>query len=235
VAPDVNLCTIKVLNVLGSGSFGDVITGILLAADMHADVINMSLGAHVDLTLPGAEDLVRALQAAVDFANKRGVIVVASAGNNGIDLNEDPFITLPAEIKGVVAVGATAPFAQQNFDNIASYSNFGGKSVDLFAPGGDFLPGGDQFDLVLGPCSQYQLVLPFACAFNDYLIAAGTSEAAPHVSGAAAVVESGFPGRQINPARLETCLESSAANIGPKRIFGAGRLDVLNALSCTFN
>ena len=50
VAPDARLCSIKVLRVTGSGSFGDIITGIVVAAQSGADVINMSLGLYIDKT-----------------------------------------------------------------------------------------------------------------------------------------------------------------------------------------
>ncbi len=231
VAPDAKLCAGKVLNVLGSGSFADVIAGILWASEVvHANVINMSLGAYLDKNLPGANGLVAALESAVAVANKRGTVVVASSGNSGIDLDDDPanFMSVPAQIKGVISVGATAPYQQQNFDNLASYSNYGGRTgIKLVAPGGDQLPGGNQFDLVLSACSEYQLVLPFACGSRSYLLAAGTSEAAPHVSGAAAVVRSAHPAMTV--AGVTACLLKGVDVVGPTRIYGAGRLNVLKA------
>jgi subtilisin family serine protease len=231
VAPDAKLCAGKVLNVLGSGSFADVIAGILWASEIvRANVINMSLGGYLDKNIPGAQGLVAALELAVGVANKRGTVVVASAGNAALDLDHDPanFMELPAQIKGVISVGATAPFNQQNFDNLASYSNFGGKTgIKLVAPGGDLLPGGNTFDLVLSACSEYQLVLSFACGPNSYLLAAGTSESAPHVSGAAAVIRSAHPG--LTPAGVTSCILKGVDVVGPTRIFGAGRLNVLKA------
>ncbi len=89
VAPDARLCSIKVLRVTGSGSFGDIITGIVLAAQSGAGVINMSLGSYIDKTLPGVEGLIKVLTRAVAFARDKGVVVVASAGNDGANLNED--------------------------------------------------------------------------------------------------------------------------------------------------
>lgn len=233
VAPDASLCSIKVLKVTGSGSFGDVIAGIVTATQLGASVINMSLGAYIDRTLPGVEGLRAALRLAVRFANDKGVTVVASAGNNASNLNEDGnLIVLPGETPGVISVGATAPFQLQNFDMIASYSNFGSSGVDMFAPGGDFLPGGNQFDLVVGPCSRYQLTLPFACGTFDYLLAAGTSEAAPMVTGAAAVVQSQTTGK-VSPAKVEACLRNNTDIIGPSSVFGSGRLNVLKASQCS--
>jgi len=232
VAPDARLCSIKVLRVTGSASFGDIIAGVILAAQSGAGVINMSLGLYIDKRIPGVEGLRSVFARAVAFARDKGVVVVASAGNEGANLNEDgEMIAIPAQIKGVISVGATAPFRQQNFDMLASYSNFGNSGVDLFAPGGDFLPEGNQLDLVLGPCSHFQVTLPFECSTSDYLIAAGTSEAAPHVSAAAAVVESQLPG-PVKPTQIAECILGNTDNIGPARIFGAGRLNVLKAAGC---
>jgi lantibiotic leader peptide-processing serine protease len=232
VAPDARLCSIKVLSVTGSGSFGDIITGIILAAQSGAGVINMSLGLYIDKTIPGVEGLRSVLARAVAFARDKGAVVVASAGNDAANLNEDgDLIVVPGQVKGVISVGATAPFNQQNFDALASYSNFGNSGVDLFAPGGDLLPGGNQLDLVLGPCSHFQLTLPFECTTSDYLLAAGTSEAAPHVSAAAAVVESQFPG-PVKPNQVAECILGNTDIIGPASVFGAGRLNVLKAARC---
>lgn len=233
VAPDARLCSAKVLNVLGNGSFADIIAGIEWATANKADVINMSLGGTVDLTIPGAKDLVKLMQRAVLKANLRGTVVVASAGNDAVDMDKDPptEIILPAQLLGVISVGATAPFNQLNFDGLASYSNFGGVTgVDLMAPGGDFVSGNPD-DFVLSACSQYQLILPFACSALSYVGVAGTSESAPHVSGAAAVIRAKFP-RLSFPLLVEICLERSADNIGPRKTFGAGRLNVLDAVKC---
>ena len=114
VAPDARLCAVKVLDFTGHGSFGDVISGIVYAADQGVDAINMSLGAYIDLNQFGAKDLVRALQAAVDYARSKGVVVVVSSGNDGRDLDADAanFLEVPAPLKAGLSVGATAPPAQ---------------------------------------------------------------------------------------------------------------------------
>jgi lantibiotic leader peptide-processing serine protease len=233
VAPDARLCSGKVLNVLGNGSFADIIAGIEWATSVNADVINMSLGGTVDLTIPGAKDLVKLIQKAVLRANLKGTVVVASAGNDAVNMDKDPAneLIIPAQLLGVISVGATAPFNQINFDGLASYSNFGGVTgVDLMAPGGDFASGNPD-DFVLSTCSQYQLMLPFACSALSYVGIAGTSESAPHVSGTAAVMRAKFP-RISFPLLVQACIERSADNIGTRKIFGAGRLNVLKAVGC---
>jgi subtilisin family serine protease len=227
VAPDAKLCSGKVLDVLGSGSFADLISGIVWASHVHADVINMSLGGTVDLNLPGARDLVKLLQRAVDRATKRGAVLVASAGNDAIDLDHDPRneLVIPAQLNNVVSVGATGPVNQTHFDNLASYSNFGGRTgVDLVAPGGDVLT--DNF---LSTCSEYSLFIDCTGGIW-YIDVAGTSESAPHVSGAAAVIGSKIT--WAGPGVVAECLGIGADVIGPRSIFGAGRLNVLQSAKC---
>ncbi len=232
VAPDARLCSAKTLTVFGSGSFADLVAAINWASSNHADVINMSSGGYIDRSIPGGEQLVAFVQRAVSEAWKKGTVLVASSGNNGLDLDDDPkrFIFIPAQLQNVVSVGATAPFNQTNFDNLAPYSNFGGQTgVDLMAPGGDF-SAGNVLDFDLTVCSQYQLTLPFACGPFDYVFVSGTSESSPHVAAAAAVVRAQFP--SITPTRTVSCLLKGTDNIGPSRVFGSGRLNVAKAATC---
>jgi subtilisin family serine protease len=240
VAPKTRICAVKVLDKTGSGDFDDIITGIIFAVDAGADVINMSLGAIISTKDPGARQLIRALQRAVDFATKRGVLVVAAAGNDAINFNTAPkdLLELPAQLEGVLSVGATAPVNQQNFDLLASYTNFGARGVDVFAPGGDFVPGvsdPDGLDLILAACSNFSdpAVLGFDCR-GDYLLAAGTSFSAPHTSGEAAVMD-GQTRRPDGAGELTRCIELGADPVTGRRfdpIYAWGRIDVLGGVNC---
>ncbi len=234
VAPDAKLCSAKVLNVLGSGSFADLISAITWVREVaQGNVINMSLSGYVDLTIPGATTLVALLQRAVDRATAAGIVVVASGGNQNINLDADPanMIVLPAQLNNVLSVAATAPVNQTEFDRRASYSNYGGRTgVDLAAPGGDNAVGNSR-DLVLSVCSQYQLTLPFACGRTSFLLLSGTSESAPHVAGAAAVVQAQTGG---SAATVTRCL-TSTTDFLPRATFGAGRLNVARAAACAPN
>ena len=239
VAPDARLCAVKVLDETGSGSFAGVIAGMMHAARVGADVINLSLGAYFSKKEPGARQLVRALQRAVDFATRRGSLVVAAAGNDAINLDRDArdFIHVPSQLDDVLSVGATAPFNQTNFDALASYTNFGRTGVDVMAPGGDLLPGGDVIfgrDLVLSACSHFQRQLPFPCSQTSYVLGAGTSFAAPHAAGAAAVAESQRRSNQ-SAERLSDCVTRGADDLGRRgvdRLYGKGRVNVLGAAKC---
>lgn len=232
VAPDAILCAVKVLGVSGSGSFGDIINGILFASGNGSDVINMSLGAYVDRTAPGVSALIDALQRAINIATDRKVLVVTSSGNSAINLDEDSrnLAHIPSQLRNVISVGATAPINQQNFDLLASYSNFGGRTgLHMVAPGGDLVTGGTTIDLVLSACSRYNV--SFDCTSgNSYLFGAGTSFASPLVAGAGAVVESQLG--DLEPGVLATCIVHSSDVVGPARIYGAGRLNVASAAGC---
>ncbi len=245
VAPQSHICAVKVLDKTGSGDFDDIISGIIFATDAGADVINMSLGALISTKEQGAKQLIKALQRAVDFATKRGVLVVAAAGNDGIDFNNAPkdLLELPAQLDGVLSVGATAPINQQNFDMLASYTNFGSKGVQVFAPGGDFVEGGDPngLDLIFAACaSTTELPDLAACTTSPdfYVQAAGTSFSAPHTSGEAAVID----GETRHPDAanaLTRCIELGADPVTKRQfdpVFAFGRIDVLGGVNCrSFN
>ncbi len=233
VAPDARLCAVKVLDRNGDGTIDDVVAGVLHAAAVGADIVNMSLGATLPARAPDTRALALALQRAVLFAVQHGALVVAGAGHDGLDLDRSDAVVIPAELPGVLAVGATAPLDQANFDRLASYTNHGRTSVDLMAPGGENLitTSTDQRDAILSACSRF--IAAINCASGSvYVLGWGTSFAAPHVAGAAAVLESLIPGDQ-GGADLTTCLYRGADHpdgtpVSPR--YGRGRVNVLRAI-----
>lgn len=239
VAPEATLCQVKVLDQTGSGLLSDAIAGVIYAADAKVDVINMSFGAYFTLRDPDFRQIVQDFQRAVNYAHKKGVTLIAAAGNGdslgvGIDLATDQrsLFELPAQLDNVISVGATAPHAQQpgTFDNLATYSNFGYPGVDVFAPGGDFTDGSVIEDLIIGACSSYSD--PGCADGHTYSLGAGTSFAAPLVAGEAAIIESDTPGHK---ADLDGCIIRSSDKLSrnvPNRIFGFGRIDVLGGIHC---
>lgn len=240
VAPDADLYAVKVLNCSGSGSFGDIINGIANAYYNGADVINMSLGAYFPASAPGAAGLINAMQRIINYVTSEGVLFVAAAGNDAADLDNDgDFIVLPAQLDNVMSVSATAPYQQMNFDDLATYSNFGVSGVDIAAPGGDFLPGGI---CAFSPIFRCDLVISALSSFlapggspNFYTASAGTSFSSPMVAGAAAVLASTPSAVDSNPAAWAHCLQAGADDLGPAGIdpvYGHGRLNVIGALAC---
>ena len=234
VAPDAELCMIKVLNGNGQGTFSDLIAGIMYAAKHKVDVINMSLGAYITVQTKADVQLVVALQRAINFAVHHGTVPVAAAGNDGVNLATDSprNLAIPAQLAGVIDVGATAPVNQQNFDQITSYSNFGFPGVLVFAPGGDLVQGGQLADLILSACAA--TAVPQCAGEVTYVFGAGTSFSSPHVAGEAAVIGSDFK-HDPKVRKVAACIELTSDHptgrfIDP--LYGFGRVDVLTAAIC---
>jgi subtilisin family serine protease len=258
IAPEATLIGVKVLH-RGSGSFEQVINGIIYAATplskggAGADIINMSLGATIPENDPELPDLVKAMNKATEYAYKQGVLVIASAGNGddlgvGIDHDRVKIVTLPAQAKYVVGVSALAPegyaYGNKNYDVLASYSNYGKSIVDLSGPGGDGrYPGNEACTMTVNPPGATAVTLP--CYAFDFVLsscrggatatasvcwAAGTSMAAPAVAGVAALIV-GQRGR-MNPDALLNALARSADDLGARgfdAVYGRGRVNALRA------
>ncbi len=231
VAPEADLCAIKVLSSTGTGSFSNLIAGIVHATDVGADVINMSLGALIPVK--GFEDLVRSLQDAVDYARLRGVVVVAAAGNNRLNMDEHKdLLHIPSMLRGVLSAGATGPLNQRNFDRRASYSNYGKRGLDVMAPGGEVLVF-QRRDAIISACARFAFCSFFVCpclSGRVYLHSqVGTSFASPHTAGAVAVAKS--EGHQ----QPDHCVTTGADRItesGNDPIYGRGRINVFQAALC---
>ena len=189
------LMPVKVLSARGWGTMADVAEGIRWAADHGAQVINLSLGA------PSKSDVV---EKAVTHAYKKGVVVVAAAGNSGRSVG------YPAAYPGVIAVSAT-----DKNDAIAWFSSRG-PEVTIGAPG----VGVTQQTI----CEAGKNKCEIWGTFN------GTSMAAPHVAGAAALLV----GQGItDPDHVKATLEATATPKEDKNLFGAGILEAGKATSST--
>lgn len=170
VAPGVRLWAVKVLNSQGSGYTSGIIAGIdWVVAQGNIEVINMSLGGSGVST---------AYKDAIDKAVAKGVIVVVAAGNSDADANNYS----PAYVPSAITVSALADFdgapgglgsptcRTDQDDTLADFSNWG-SAIDIAAPGVCIL-------------STYPIEQ------GSYGTISGTSMAAPHVAGAAALLAS---------------------------------------------
>ena len=158
IAPDVTLIAVKVLSMTGSGSFESVASGIRYSADSaNADVVNMSLGAEVEPGQEGVPALLELMKRVIRDAEKKGTIVISAAGNSSLNLDAGTVVATPCE-QSTICVSATGPLLQQNFDQPATYTNYGITAIEVAAPGGNADPNDDtkyqQEDLIVGACSR---------------------------------------------------------------------------------
>lgn len=211
VAPHVTLVAVKVLNYLGSGSFEGVAAGIRHAyGPAQAHVINMSLGANVDATEEGVPALLELMARVIRAAEKNGTLVISAAGNSALDLDQGTLVSTPCE-QSSVCVSATGPLLQANFDQPATYTNYGITAIEVAAPGGnatDEEGGYVTKDLVIGACSRRSSSATLnVCRANTdgvvyfYAYAAGTSMASPHAAGTAALIKSQYPTLSVQGLR----------------------------------
>jgi serine protease len=231
LAYEAQLMPVRVLDAEGAGNSVDVAAGILWAARHGADVINVSL------QLPSRVrrcKQVRSVCKATRKAKKLGALVVAAAGNS-TGGGGRPRALFPAQAPGVVSVAAGTEGGC-----LAAYSNWG-RGVDLVAPGG----GAAKASIERRRCrddSQAVRQVSYDCFpngfcvdfqdFHDFDIRPdiGTSMAAAHASGVAALVRaSQAAGPDPSPKRLRKRLRCTARDAKPRRFYGAGLLDAARA------
>jgi subtilisin family serine protease len=205
VAYNARILPVKVLGANGQGSYENIIKGIVYAVDQGAKVINMSLAGR-----SGSQ----ALRDAVQYANRKGVVVVAAAGNSG------GAVEFPAAYdEYVIGVGAVRYDLQR-----PGYSNFG-PQVDLMAPGGDI-----SVDLNRDGYADGILQQTFKTPGTfTYLFYEGTSMAAPHVAGLAALILARNP--NLTPAMVENIMVQTAKPVGSSDQNGAGVIQAAAALA----
>jgi subtilisin family serine protease len=221
IAPEVELVLLKVLFDFGSGYFSDVIAGIVYAADVDADVINMSLGAYFPIDGREAAGLMVAISRATTYAYQMGTTVFASAGNDSADGDHDAnFVHLPSAAPHVISISATAPIGWATdpgnifLSNLASYSNYGQSVIDFAAPGGDYVYPGNELCEIAGierPCWVFDFV--FSTGNNGWYWSVGTSMASPHAAGVAALII-GANGGDMKPAHVIAEMRALSADLG---------------------
>jgi subtilisin family serine protease len=194
----VRLMGCKFLTAQGFGSTSDAITCIDYAVNKGAKILNNSWGG-------GAFS--QALFDAINNARTKGVLFVASAGNNSFNHDVTPVYPASYKLDNIIAVAAL-----DRKDRLADFSDYGQTTVHLGAPGVEI------YSSTAGSDSDYQ--------FFD-----GTSQACPHVSGVAALILSQYPGADLDELRGRILASAvPIPSLSGKTITG-GRVNAYNALT----
>jgi serine protease len=215
---------VRVLDSQGEGEASTIAEGVYFAVNHHAQVINLSLEFSPGVTASDIPELI----AALDYAHRHGVLVVAASGNEG-----HRAIAYPAHAPNVVSVGATTEDGC-----LADYSN-DGAGLTLVAPGGgsdanlvgdpncrpEGSPGRDIYQVTFTGSSLTKFGMPTGYE--------GTSMATAHVTAIAAlIIASRVIGRHPTPAQITARLRATARKLGDPgdaRLYGAGLVDAASA------
>lgn len=227
------------------------LAGVVYAADQGADVIHLAFNATFMKSLnPG---LVSAVQRAVNYAHRKGAVLVTFAGNTAAALNvpggegdydsdEDRFRLCNAA--HVICVAATGPVSAgglhgpwEDVDQIAPYSHFGRSAIDVAAPGGTRTPQALVPERAMWLLCAQTASMPgtrFAtCRARGALtaVSVGTSWSAAMTSGLAALLVARYG--KGNPALIRERILQSADDLGEPGLdlhYGRGRINMARAL-----
>jgi subtilisin family serine protease len=240
VAPGVKVSGIKVSNPGGYFYTEAVVCGFVWAAEHHVDVTNNSYYAdpwYFNCTTdPDQKALVDAITRASRYAEGKGTVNVAAAGNKNYDLAShaitdeespndgtpsdrviDPHecFDIPTQLPGVVTVAATGAKGLKS-----SFSNYGLGVADIAAPGGD------QYQPPQAPATSGLILGTLPGGKWGYM--AGTSMATPHVAGVAALIKSTHPHAPAAAVKALLYAEATATPCtDPYDINGDGKVDAV--------
>lgn len=197
----VKIMPLKFLGRNGSGNASDAIAAINYAIERKSSGVNI----RVISASWGSMRRSKALEATIRAAGEAGILFVAAAGNDGSDNDRRPHYPSNYELPNVISVAAL-----DRNDTLASFSNFGAKTVHIAAPGKDIL------STWIG---------------NDYREASGTSMATPFVSGVAALIVANEP--NITVAELRSRLLNSVDKLTSLdgKVASGGRLNAAKAMA----
>jgi serine protease len=198
VAPAAKILPLRALGPCG-GYTSDIADSIVWAAGgvVAGAPVNPNPARVINLSLGGIAPCSATYQNAINFAYNSGAAVVVAAGNS----NRPAVDSSPANCQNVITVAASGRTGAR-----APYSNYG-SAVDVTAPGGDM-----SLDVMNGILSTSNFG-DAAAAEEAYAFQQGTSMAAPHVAGVAALISSEL-GQRSTPAIIEDRLKTTARRAG---------------------
>lgn len=197
---NVTIMPIRVFTEFGDSTAADLVTAVEYANANGADIINMSYGG-------GSASVFE--EEAIHDAFENGVLSIAAAGNETIDLND--FVQYPACYDDVFGVASLT-----EVDDMSSFSNYGNDCVDVSAAGSNIISA-YYYDPSWGLLDEY-----------GYL--SGTSMATPVMSGVAGLIHA--VNSNISPTTVRKVLRTSADDLNDKRL-GQGRVNANRALKKT--
>lgn len=237
VAPEALIVPYKVIGD-SSGESQWTIEAIVEAVNDEVDVINLSLGTYKCINEQSEKLTIEAFEEAIDYALENDVMVVASVGNNGDNLDElfanEGILHLPSEIEGVNAVSSS------HGTSLASYSNYG-LNTQFCAPGGELVYVDGYVDIgqwiyCIFPTSMDNGLASIGVP-QGYTFSYGTSLATPSVSAGAADLKSYYlskhPDEIFTIEEVYTNLKNGSVDLGTPGhdiYFGHGRINIGNSL-----
>lgn len=215
VAPNVKIMALRFISEKGSGTTADAIKAIKYAVDNGAKVLSNSWGSEGEDPKEAAEN--KALRDAIQYAQDKNVLFVAAAGNGhqGIGYNNDtdskPAYPASYDHEAIISVAAIAVN-----DRLGGFSNWGARTVDIGAPGVNV------FSTMVG--NKYSdKVIEIGGYEIDW---DGTSMAAPHVAGAAALYWSAHPNKTWREVKEAILGSAKKTNTLMNKTVSNGKLDV---------
>lgn len=247
IGPDLKVAAYRVFGPTGGAETAHIADALMTAADDNVDVVNMSLGGYDWFQDPeyATKDVVadvRLFNRAIQYAIQKGVTVVGSAGNNGVEISSPG--QLAGDDNGSVHRSPSSQTmirvsAGGALKNLAFYSNYGVGKIDVMAPGGDLGPnydpatktGRDNSYLCFSSVPLYDKQGNFL--EHGYAWYAGTSMAAPKTAALAGVIIAKYGKDVLKPAQVKQIIQSSAEDVfkpGYDEKAGFGLINAVNAL-----
>jgi subtilisin family serine protease len=200
---------LRVINDEGEGTISSVVKAINYARENGAKIINFSFVT---------DSASQALEDALDEAYQAGLVIVAAAGNDDVDLEKSKRYPVCNDGNNNKILGVAA---LNDKDRKPTWSNYGAKYIDVSAPG----------ENIVGPV-YYSPTEGFTSFYEENW--SGTSTAAPHVAGLAALILAKYPyftNKQVQDTIIKTAENIDSQNPAYKGKLGSGRINAYLALT----